>query len=105
MCNWNVSLESSQIDSIIFEAKKSVKIYGIGIYGAEDGQKLIHPRLTSIISTSLLRSSVPRPTLVSLNKSSNSSKVDLLGGPYHNLYPHKLRLWHLRQTLTYYCQL
>ena len=39
MCNWNVSLESSQIDSIIFEAKRSVRIYGIGIYGAEDGQK------------------------------------------------------------------
>jgi hypothetical protein len=35
--NWGISLTKQ--DAIIFEARRDVYIYGIGIYGASDGKK------------------------------------------------------------------
>ncbi len=33
---WNVGLNDKNVDSIIYEAKKDVRIFGIGVYNASD---------------------------------------------------------------------
>ncbi len=37
--SWGVGLSDSRIDSIIYEAKKDLRIFGIGVYNAKDNKK------------------------------------------------------------------
>ena len=36
---WVISLRPSEVDSIIFEAKRDVRIHGVGVYGEFDHNK------------------------------------------------------------------